>query len=138
MGKRPLVRRRGRGGMQFRAAVTGKLKPAKYPSFELDDSHEGEIIDLVHESGRDVPLSKVRFKDGSISFIPATLGTKVGSKINFGLASEIKDGNVISIQNIPDGSTVCNVEKQFGDGGALIKSAGGTQLYFHIQIMVLF
>ena len=62
MGKRPLVRRRGRGGMQFRAAVTGKLKPAKYPSFELDDSHEGEIIDLVHETGRDVPLSKVRFK----------------------------------------------------------------------------
>ena len=77
--------------MQFRAAVTGKLKPAKYPSFDLDDTREGEIIDLVHETGRDVPLSKVRFEDGSISFIPAILGTKVGSKINFGLDAEIKD-----------------------------------------------
>ena len=57
MGKRPLVRRRGRGGMQFRAAVTGKLKPAKYPSFDLDEDRQGEIIDLVHETGRDVPLS---------------------------------------------------------------------------------
>ena len=61
MGKRPGVRRRGRGGMQFRAATTQKLKPAKYPSFTLDEERQGEIIDLVHESGRDVPLSKVRF-----------------------------------------------------------------------------
>ena len=130
MGKRPLVRKRGRGGMQFRAASTGKLKPAKYPSFDLDDTHEGEVIDLVHETGRDVPLSKVRFEDGSISLIPSILGTRVGSTINFGLKSEIKDGNVISIQNIPDGTIVCNVEKQFGDGGTIIKSAGGNATVF--------
>ena len=95
MGKRPGVRRRGRGGMQFRAAATQKLKPAKYPSFSLDEERKGEIIDLVHESGRDVPLSKVRFEDGSISFIPAPLGTRVGQRISFGLNSEIIDGNVI-------------------------------------------
>ena len=29
MGKRPLVRRRGRGGMQFRAAKTGKIGDGK-------------------------------------------------------------------------------------------------------------
>ena len=130
MGKRPLVRKRGRGGMQFRAATTNKIKPAKYPGFEIDGSHEGEIIDLVHESGRDVPLSKVRFADGSISLIPAVLGTTVGSKINFSLGAEIVDGNVISIQNIPDGTMVCNVEKHFGDGGALSKSAGGNAPVF--------
>ena len=57
MGKRPLVRKRGRGGMQFRAAVTNKIKPAKYPVFDLDGSYQGNVIDIVHESGRDVPLS---------------------------------------------------------------------------------
>ena len=124
LGKRPLVRRRGRGGMQFRASTTGKLAPAKYPSFQLTENHVGIIIDLVHESGRDVPLAKVRFNDGSISFLPAVIGTKVGSKIQFGLKAKITDGNVTSIQNIPDGTTVCNVEKQFGDGGSFIKSAG--------------
>ena len=130
MGKRPGVRRRGRGGMQFRAATTQKLKAAKYPSFSLDEEREGEIIDLVHESGRDVPLSKVRFEDGSISFIPAPLGTRVGQRISFGLNSEIIDGNVISIQNIPDGTIVCNVEKQFGDGGSFIKTAGADATVF--------
>ena len=73
MGKRPLVRRRGRGGMQFRVSATGKLAPAKYPSFELSENHEGELIDLVHERGRDAPLAKVRFDDGSISFILSLL-----------------------------------------------------------------
>ena len=130
MGKRPLVRRRGRGGMQFRAATTRKVAPAKYPRYSLNEKHEGEIIDLVHESGRDVPLAKVRFEDGKISYVPAVIGTTVGTKIKFGLEAEIEDGNVISVQNIPDGTIVCNVEKHFGDGGAIIKSAGTNATVF--------
>lgn len=130
MGKRPLVRRRGRGGFQFRAVSTGKLNRAKYPGFSLSEQHEGTIIDLVHERGRDAPLAKVRFEDGSISFVPAVLGTKVGSKIQLGLKSTIENGNIISIQNIPDGTIVCNVEKHFGDGGTIVKSAGSNATVF--------
>ena len=125
MGKRPLVRRRGRGGNQFRSTSTGKVgKTATYPRFPLAENHTGEIIDLVHERGREAPLSKVRFEDGSVSFIPAVLGTKVGESLEFGLKSKIEKGNVISVQNIPDGTIVCNIERHFGDGGAIVKSAG--------------
>lgn len=130
MGKRPLVRRRGRGGHQFRAAVTGKIAPSKYPSFSLSEQRKGEIIDLVHERGREAPLAKIRFEDGSVSFVPAVLGTKVGETIEFGLKSEIKEGNVISVQNIPDGTMVCNIEKHYGDGGAIVKSAGTSATVF--------
>ncbi len=130
MGKRPLVRRRGRGGLQFRAASTGKVTPAKYPSFELKEQREGKIIDLIHETGREAPLAKVRFEKGEIFHFPAVLGTKVGSTIQFGLKSEIKEGNVTSIQNIPDGTIVCNVEKHYGDGGAMVKSAGTNATIF--------
>ena len=130
MGKRPLVRRRGRGGMQFRAATTGKLNRAKYPSFLLSEQHEGKVIDLIHERGRDAPLAKIRFEDNSTSIVPAVLGTKVGSTIQFGLKSEIESGNVISIQNIPDGTIICNVEKHFGDGGTIVKSAGSNATIF--------
>ena len=130
MGKRPLVRRRGRGGSQFRATVTGKVSKAKYPSFSLSEQHEGEVIDLVHERGREAPLAKVRFEDGSVSYMPAVLGTKVGEKLHFGLKSKIEKGNVISVQNIPDGTIVCNIEKQFGDGGSIVKSAGTNATIF--------
>jgi len=130
LGKRPLVRRRGRGGFQFRASTTGKLADSKYPSFSLSEQHAGEVIDLVHERGREAPLAKVRFEDGSVSFVPAILGTKVGQKLHFGLKSQIQKGNVISIQNIPDGTIVCNIEKHFGDGGAIVKSAGSDATVF--------
>ena len=130
MGKRPLVRRRGRGGKQFRAAITGKLLPAKYPRFGLSEQREGQVVDLVHERGRDAPLAKVRFDDGSSSYIPAILGTRIGSKIQFGLKSGISPGNVISIQNIPDGTIVSNIEKHFGDGGTIVKSAGTSATVF--------
>lgn len=116
--------------MQFRAATTGKLLPAKYPRFGLSEQREGQVVDLVHERGRDAPLAKVRFDDGSASYIPAILGTKVGSKIQFGLKSGISPGNVISIQNIPDGTIVSNIEKHFGDGGTIVKSAGTSATVF--------
>jgi large subunit ribosomal protein L2 len=130
MGKRPLVRRRGRGGTQFRAAFSGKLAPAKYPYFDLAEDHAGKVIDLVHERGRDAPLARVRFENGSVSLVPAVLGTKIGSIVKFGLNADITNGNVISIQNIPDGTIVCNVEKHFGDGGSIAKSAGGSATVF--------
>ena len=116
--------------MQFRAVTTGKLNRAKYPSFLLSEQHEGKVIDLIHERGRDAPLAKIRFEDNSTSIVPAVLGTKVGSTIQFGLKSEIESGNVISIQNIPDGTIVCNVEKHFGDGGTIVKSAGSNATVF--------
>jgi large subunit ribosomal protein L2 len=106
------------------------LAPAKYPSFALSEQHEGKIIDLVHERGREAPLAKVRFENGSICYMPAVIGTKVGSKIQIGLNAEIANGNIISIQNIPDGTIVCNLEKHFGDGGAISKSAGNYATVF--------
>ena len=130
MGKRPLVRRRGRGGHQFRAVSIGKIGRAAYPNFALSESHQATVVDIIHERGRNAPLAKVRFENGVASHIPAILGLEVGAMLHFGLKSDIKDGNVISVQNIPDGTTVCNVEKHYGDGGTIVKSAGGSATIF--------
>jgi ribosomal protein L2 len=55
-----------------RSTSTGKVgHKAKYPRFTLSEQHAGEVIDLVHERGREAPLAKVRFEDGSVSFVPA-------------------------------------------------------------------
>ena len=52
----------------------GHLKPErlhlqKYPNLDPKVSREAEVIDLVHESGRDVPLAKIKLDDNTISFI---------------------------------------------------------------------
>ena len=130
LGKRPLVRRRGRGGNQFRSNSTGKVgNKAIYPRFPLAEQHAGEVIDLVHERGREAPLAKVRFEDGSVSFIPAVLGTKVGTTLNFGLKSKIEQGNVISVQNILIISALFGVRhhwcREWGDVIIHIRSTDG-------------
>jgi len=130
MGKRTLVRRRGRGGKQFRAIIVGKFAPAKYPNFKLQDHHTGKVIDIVRERGRDAPLAKILFDDGRYSYVPAPNGTIVGSTIEAGTGTSAKAGNIVSLESVPDGTVVCNIEKSAGDGGKLIKSAGSSAVVF--------
>jgi large subunit ribosomal protein L2 len=130
LGKRALVRRRGRGGKQFRAVTVGKIAPAKYPNFRLNEHHLGTVIDIVHERGRDAPLAKVNFDDGNYSYIPAPEGIAIGDKVEMGTRATTTAGNILSLESIPDGTIICNVEKNAGDGGKLIKSAGSSALVF--------
>ena len=124
MGKRTLVRRRGRGGKQFRAIIVGKIAPAKYPNFKLDEHHTGQVVDIIHERGRDAPLAKIRFDDRRYSYVPAPNGTVVGGKIEVGTDTAATAGNILSLESIPDGTIICNIEKNSGDGGKLIKAVG--------------
>jgi large subunit ribosomal protein L2 len=130
MGKRTLVRRRGRGGKQFRAIIVGKIAPAKYPNFKLEDHHTGRVVDIVHERGRNAPLAKIQFDDGRYSYVPAPDGTIVGNIIEAGAGTTAKAGNIMALESIPDGTIVCNIEKNAGDGGKLIKSAGSSAVVF--------
>lgn len=130
MGKRTLVRRRGRGGKQFRAITVGKLAPAKYPNFKLDEHHSGTVVDIVHERGRDAPLARIHYDDNTYSYIPAPDGTTVGSRIEIGVGATATARNILSLESIPDGTLICNIEKNAGDGGKLIKSAGSSALVF--------
>jgi large subunit ribosomal protein L2 len=130
LGKRTLVRRRGKGGKQFRAIKVGKLAPAKYPYYNLNENHSGVIVDLVHETGRDAPLAKVRFENGINSYIPASDGSKVGDNIEMGQGASATARNILPLETIPDGTIICNIEKNVGDGGKLIKSAGSSAIVF--------
>jgi large subunit ribosomal protein L2 len=130
LGKRTLVRRRGKAGKQFRAIKVGKISPAKYPNFKSDKRRSGTVIDIVHERGRDAPLAKIHFDDGRLSYVPAPEGTSVGSKVEVGIGATATARNILSLESIPDGTLICNIEKNFGDGGKLIKSAGSSAVVF--------
>lgn len=134
MGKRTLVRRRGRGGKQFRAIISGKIAPTKFPNFKINELHSGMVADIVHERGRDAPLAKVKFDDGNYSYIPAPEGTTVGSKIEIGQDANPSSKNILPLESIPDGTLVCNIEKNIGDGGKLIKAAGSSAIVFSHSI----
>jgi len=65
-----------------------------------------------------------------VSYVPAPEGTSVGSKVEVGIGAIANARNILSLESIPDGTLICNIEKNFGDGGKLIKSAGSSALVF--------
>lgn len=129
MGKRILVQRRGRGGSQYRSPTKGKIAPARYPFFRGPETHVGTVADLIHERGRGAPLAKLKLSN-QIVFLPAVGGITKGKQVSFGPDSPILEGNVLPLDNIEEGSTICNIELTFGDGGKIAKAPGTSALLF--------
>ena len=124
------MRRRGRGGKQFRAIIVGKIAPSRYPNFKGDELHTGIIMDIMHERGRDAPLAKIKFDNGIYSYVPAPEGKVVGNKMEIGNGANPSSKNILDLGSIPDGTLICNIEKNIGDGGKLIKAAGSSAIVF--------
>jgi large subunit ribosomal protein L2 len=123
MGKKIKVQRRGRGTSQFRASKTNKISPSKYPIIKEKAMH-GNIIDLVHESGRGSPLAIIKLADDQEFYIPAIEGIAINDEVSIGMGAEINLGNTLAVGEIPEGTMVCNVELRPGDGGKIARSSG--------------
>jgi len=52
------------------------------------------------------------------------LNLKVWNSYLSGIGATATARNILSLEAIPDGTLICNIEKNAGDGGKLIKSAG--------------
>ena len=55
---------------------------------------------------------------------------EVGEKIQIGNNVDFKPNNILALESIPDGTLICNLERNIGDGGKLVKSAGSSALVF--------
>jgi large subunit ribosomal protein L2 len=127
MGKRIKVRRRGDAkSPTFRAPKLHKKGAVKYPPYDSyrDSSLNGEIIGLEHERGRSAPLAKIKYADGKKSYIIAPEGISVGEKLTIGVP-ELRLGNTLPLKEIPEGTSIYNIESHPGDGGKFVR-AGGT------------
>ena len=61
---------------------------------------------------------------------PAPDGMEVGEKIQIGNNVDFKPNNILALESIPDGTLICNLERNIGDGGKLVKSAGSSAIVF--------
>ncbi len=118
MGKRIISQARGHGSMTYQVRKKAYIYRIKYPSVE----GEAEILDLIHSAAHSAPLMKLKVKN-EIFFNPAFNGAVVGDKIKVG-GSEVKQGNVIALKNIPTSYNIYNIEANPGDGGKLVRAAG--------------
>jgi len=125
MGKNLISQRRGKGSMRYRAPSFNYVGEAKHRNFD-NEVVSGTIIDIVNCPGHYAPLIKVRFLNGENILMITPEGVRVGDQIIAGSDAPAKIGNCVSLKNIPEGTSVFNVENAPGDGGKFIRSSGTT------------
>ena len=87
---------------------------------------EGVVATIEYDPNRSANIALINYVDGEKRYIIAPKGLKVGMKIISSEKADIKVGNTLPLQNIPEGTTIHNIELQPGKGGELARSAGAS------------
>lgn len=127
MGKQLIIQRRGKGSPTFRAPThrsIGEIGFRTYDKKEREFVIYGEIKDIVHDTFHTAPLMIVEYEDNSTAILPAPEGVRVGQRIMEGAMANPEVGNVLPLKYIPDGTKICNIEINPGDGGKIARASG--------------
>ena len=81
-----------------------------YPKLP-SETINGEIVEIVHDQARSAPVAIIKLSNNELFCIPAPENVRVGDFISFGAEGELKIGNVMMLSNIPEGTSIYNIEK---------------------------
>lgn len=88
------------------------------------------VNSIEYDPNRSARIALLHYADGEKRYILAPAGLNVGARVVSGPEADVRPGNALPLENIPQGTHVHNVELQPGKGGQLGRSAGS-----EIQIM---
>ena len=84
----------------------------------------GTVDSIQYDPNRTCYIALVVYPDGEKRYILAPVGLKAGDKVVSSASADIKPGNALPLANIPDGTTIHNIELYPGKGGQLVRAAG--------------
>ncbi len=122
MGKRIISQNRGKGTPTY-TAPSHKYK-ADLRHLKFEGTLKAEVIDIEHDPARNCPIALVKLPDDRETYILAVEGMGIGETIEYGENVSLKPGNSTYLKNIPEGTPICNIENQPGDGGKFARASG--------------
>ena len=90
------------------------------------DGIVGTVSTIEYDPNRTANIALITYADGEKRYIIAPKGLKVGMKIESGVNADIKVGNSLPLENIPEGTLVHNIELKPGKGAQMARSAGSS------------
>lgn len=121
--KRLKMQRRGKGSPRYMAKKNSVAK-IKYPFNYTQTVLNGEIVDIVHNSGKTAPLANIVLENNESFYIPAGEGTFVGMKFQVGKGAKISLGSILPIGELKPGMPIYNLESRPGNGGSFCRAGG--------------
>ena len=110
------VRHQGGGNRQKYRIIDFKRNKVDMPA---------TVIGIEYDPNRSANIALIQYEDGEKAYILAPVGLTNGDKVISGENVDIKPGNCLPIANIPVGTLIHNIELNPGQGGKMVKAAGG-------------
>jgi len=121
------------GGRNHRGITTSRFRGggAKkiYRIIDFKRNKDGvpaKVATVEYDPNRNCFISLLHYSDGEKRYILAPLGIKVGDYIESGATCEPKTGNAMPLGAIPAGIEIHNIEMTAGQGGKMVRGAGGS------------
>src|SRR5215207_4147419 len=89
------------------------------------DGIPATVQSIEYDPNRSCFIALIKYEDGEKSYILAPNGLGVGTKVISGPDAPPEIGNAMPLANVPAGLEIHNIEMNPGQGGKLIRSAGG-------------
>jgi len=127
MGKRLKQQKRGAGSPRYRSPghrYKTDLSYREYDDIEKTGVLTAKVIEFVDDPARTALLMRVKYDNNESNFLLAPEGIAVGDELDVGVQGRLRLGSVLPLYRIPDGAYVFNVERNPGDGGSMVKTAG--------------
>lgn len=119
--------RNNQGRITVRHRGGGAKRKYRIIDFKRDkDGVVGTVSSIEYDPNRSANIALITYADGEKRYIIAPKGIQVGDKIESGENADIKIGNSLPLANIPEGTTVHNIELKAGKGGQMARSAGSS------------
>jgi large subunit ribosomal protein L2 len=83
------------------------------------------VASIEYDPNRSARIALLHYVDGEKRYILAPQDLKVNDMVEAGPAADIKPGNSLPLRNMPLGTQVHNIELRAGQGGQIVRSAGG-------------
>jgi large subunit ribosomal protein L2 len=91
----------------------------------VKDAQPARVLAIEYDPNRSCFLALVQYEDLTKAYILCPNGLKVGATVVSGPDSSPDLGNCLPLANIPTGLEIHNIEMNPGQGGKLVRSAGG-------------
>ena len=119
--------RNNQGRITVRHRGGGEKRKYRIIDFKRDkDGIIGTVASIEYDPNRSANIALIQYADGEKRYILAPKGLKVGNKNESGENADIKVGNTLPLEKIPEGTVVHNVELKAGKGGQMARSAGSS------------
>jgi len=119
--------RNNQGKITLRHRGGGAKRKYRVIDFKRNkDNIEGIVASIEYDPNRTANIALINYVDGEKRYIIAPKGLKVGDRIVSGDNVDIKVGNCLPLEQIPEGTMVHNVELKAGKGAQLARTAGAS------------